>query len=100
MTKEQMTYGQQAVRLSNQSGNNPLIQDLKQTIAEIIDQVYETKQQSSDPEVRKFCSKAITDFETGVAWAEKAIILDVLQGQTNESELRQHRGQRHTQSVS
>jgi hypothetical protein len=100
MTKEQMSFGQQAVRLTNQAGNNPLIQDLKQTVAELIDQVYETKQQSSDPEVRKFCSKAITDFETGVAWAEKAITLDVLQGQINGSEQQQHRGQRHQQSVS
>ncbi|HXL57036.1 MAG TPA: hypothetical protein VN958_12300, partial [Chitinophagaceae bacterium] len=69
MTKQ--TFGQQAVRLTNQSISNPLVQELKQTVAELIDQVYEIKQQSSDLEVRKFCSKAITDFETGVAWAEK-----------------------------
>jgi hypothetical protein len=84
MTKQ--TFGQQAVRLTNQSNSNPLIQELKQTVAELIDQVYDIKQQSSDLEVRKFCSKAITDFETGVAWAEKAVTFNVLQQNGGEEE--------------
>ena len=68
-----MTFGEKAVGLSFNLSANPAVETIKINVAEFIDQMHELRNTTSDPEVKRMASVAITEAQTAQMWAEKAI---------------------------
>lgn len=68
-----ITFGERAVGLSFNPSQNPEVYHAKRLSAEIIDMMDQLRQRTSDPEVKRMCSVAITEAQTAQMWAVKAI---------------------------
>ena len=68
-----LTFGEKAVGLTFNPGNNPEVDFCKRKFAEVIDQMNALRTASADPEVKRMASVAITDAQTAQMWAVKAI---------------------------
>jgi len=71
VTRE-MTFGEKAVGLTFNPGNNPVVDDLKACYAQVIDRAHALRTGSEDPEVKRMASVAITEAQTSQMWAVKA----------------------------
>jgi len=71
-TQREMTFGEKAVGISFNPGGDPTVNDIKQKCAEIIDLYNYARSNSSDPEVKRMYSVAITEIQTGQMWGVKA----------------------------
>lgn len=71
VTRE-MTFGEKAVGLTFNPGNNPVVDDLKACYAQVIDRAHALRNGSEDPEVKRMASVAITEAQTSQMWAVKA----------------------------
>ena len=67
------TFGQQSVGLSFNPSQNPEVHAIKVNVARFIDQMHELRNTTSDPEVKRMASVAITEAQTAQMWAVKAI---------------------------
>lgn len=70
---DELTYGQKAVGLTFNPSGDALVQAVKQGYANIIDDLANLREQTSDPEKKCLCSIAITEAQTAQMWAVKAI---------------------------
>jgi hypothetical protein len=68
-----LTYGEKSVGLSFNPGGNPAVDSIKRKFAGIIDEIYNVRELSTDPEVKRMCSVAITEAQTSQMWAVKAV---------------------------
>ncbi len=71
VTRE-MTFGEKAVGLSFNPGGNPVVDDLKACFAQVIDRAHAIREGSTDAEVKRMASIAITEAQTAQMWAVKA----------------------------
>lgn len=74
--QRELTFGQRACGVSFNPGGNPLVADIKQKFADIVDQLHELRTQAFDRkelEVARMYSVAITDVQTAQMWAVKAV---------------------------
>lgn len=71
---EEQTFGQKAVGLSFNPSNDDAVGQAKQTIANLIDQMNDLRNnQGSTQEQRRLASIAITDLQGAQMWAVKAL---------------------------
>lgn len=68
----ELTFGEKAVGLTFNPGNNPVVDDLKACYAQVIDRAQALRNGSDDPEVKRMASVAITEAQTSQMWAVKA----------------------------
>jgi len=74
MGENDLTFGQRAVGLSFNPGNNPDVEKMKRLYADIIDGLDSLRNfEGASPEVKRLCSVAITEAQTAQMWAVKAI---------------------------
>lgn len=79
MENKELTYGEKAVGLSFNPGNNPDVDKIKKLSAELINimddlrKSQNTLHDSKGSEGQRLCSIAITELQTAQMWAVKAI---------------------------
>jgi hypothetical protein len=69
----ELTFGEKAVGLTFNVGGNPEVTKIKQGFAALIDQMEELHYTSTDGEVLRMASVAITEMQTAQMWAVKAL---------------------------
>jgi hypothetical protein len=67
------TFGEKAVGLSFNPSNDNAVDKCKRGFAELIDQMNDLRESSTNPEQKRLCSVAITEAQTAQMWAVKAI---------------------------
>lgn len=71
--KRELTFGEKAVGLSFNPGNNPKVEEIKQAFAKVIDIINDMRApESGSGEIKRMCSVAITEAQTAQMWAVKA----------------------------
>lgn len=73
MAFQPQTYGQRAVGLTFNPGGNQDVDACKREFAAVIDRMNDLRESSSDPEVKRLASVAITEAQAAQMWAVKAI---------------------------
>lgn len=68
-----MSFGERAVGLQFNPGNQTAVYQCKSKFAALIDQLEERRQSTTDGEVKRLCSFAITEAQTAQMWAVKAL---------------------------
>lgn len=69
----ELTFGEKAVGLTFDPSSNPDVDNCKRIFAAAIDQMHALRENSTDPEVKRMASVAITEAQTAQMWAVKAI---------------------------
>lgn len=73
MTDErELTFGEKAVGLTFNPSADPLVDAIKKEFATCIDELQALRLRSTDPEVKRMCSVAITDAQSAQMWGVKA----------------------------
>lgn len=67
------TFGERAVGLAFNPGNNPAVDECKRLFASVIDAQHKVREASSDPEAKRLASVAITEAQTAQMWAVKSL---------------------------
>lgn len=65
-------FGQQLLHTERRS-QNPTVQQLKEEVAQIIDELYEQEEQTTDMNVKEWVGKSTAYFKLAFEYAEKAI---------------------------
>lgn len=73
MNEPKLTYGQQLVSWNPKGYDNPVVGEIKQQYAEIIDTMNKLRNDSGDGEVKRLASVAITQAEIASMCAVKAV---------------------------
>jgi len=73
MEMHEKSFGESAVGLSFNPGGNDQVTAIKTQYAQAIDFLYSLRKSSTDPEVQRMYSIAITETQTAQMWAVKAI---------------------------
>lgn len=68
----ELTFGEKAVGLSFNPSNNVVVQNIKEKYAAIIDGLNVEREASTDNEVKRLYSVAITEAQGSQMWAVKA----------------------------
>lgn len=68
-----LTFGEKAVGLSFNPGGNQAVNEIKRAYADIIDYLNNARNKSTDSEVKRMLSVAITESQTAQMWAVKAV---------------------------
>lgn len=71
--QKELTFGQKAVGLSFNPSNDPSVQRIKENAAEFIDFINTAREQSTDPEVKRMLSLAVTHAQEAQMWGVKAV---------------------------
>lgn len=71
--KREMTYGEKACGVSFNPGGLESVAKIKADFAMIVDKLDATRDASSNPEVKRMLSIAITEAQTAQMWAVKAV---------------------------
>jgi hypothetical protein len=69
----ELSFGEKAVGLTFNPGNNPDVDACKREFAAVIDRMNALRGLTDDPEVKRMASVAITEAQTAQMWAVKAI---------------------------
>jgi hypothetical protein len=69
----ELTYGEKAVGLTFNPSNDDAVANCKREFAAVIDRMNILRMTSSDQEVKRMASVAITEAQTAQMWAVKAI---------------------------
>lgn len=69
----EMTFGEKAVGLTFNPSGDPAVHAVKQSYANIIDQLNDRRQFEPDGEIKRLLSVAITEAQGAQMWAVKAI---------------------------
>jgi hypothetical protein len=69
----ELSFGGKAVGLTFNPSNDPNVQKLKESYADIIDHLNNTRNLTADPEIKRLCSVAITEAQGAQMWAVKAV---------------------------
>lgn len=67
----ELTFGEKAVGLAFNPGNNSKVDELKKAAANFIDLCNDLREQSTDNEVKRMAAVAITEAQTAQMWAVK-----------------------------
>jgi streptogramin lyase len=70
---QELTYGQKAAGVSFNPDGNETVAVIKSAYAVIIDSLHFHREQTTNPEVKRMLSIAITETQTAQMWAVKAI---------------------------
>lgn len=73
MEEQELSFGQKAVGLTFNPSNSVPVQQLKEQAAAFIDTCNDYRNATSDPEVKRMLSVAITEAQTAQMWAVKAV---------------------------
>lgn len=73
MESREMTFGERACGVSFNPGGNQDVAFIKSMYAQLVDDLDQRRQQSTDPEVKRMLSIAITETQTAQMWAVKAV---------------------------
>jgi hypothetical protein len=73
MEQREMTFGEKACGVSFNPGGLEDVASIKADFAAIVDKLHNLREASSNPEVKRMLSVAITDTQTAQMWAVKAI---------------------------
>lgn len=73
MEKTELTFGERACGVSFNPGGNPEVAIIKGMYAALVDNLHRRREDSTDPEVKRMLSLAITDTQTAQMWAVKAV---------------------------
>lgn len=68
-----LTFGQKAVGVTFNPGGHPIVNAIKEKAAEYIDLLNEARELSTNGEVKRQLSIAITEAQTSQMWAVKAV---------------------------
>lgn len=68
-----LSYGQKAVGITFNPSSNTDVDHCKTMFASVIDQMDYLRGNSTDPEVKRMASIAITEAQTAQMWAVKAL---------------------------
>lgn len=71
--QREMTFGEKAVGVTFNPSGDSAVNTIKQMFAEVIDEMNKLRGQTSDGEVKRMLSVAITESQTAQMWAVKAI---------------------------
>lgn len=69
----ELSFGERAVGLSFNPGGNQAVNDIKRAYADVIDYLNNARNKSTDSEVKRMLSVAITESQTAQMWAVKAV---------------------------
>lgn len=72
-TQRELTYGERAVGLTFNPSGDDAVANCKKEYATVIDRMNNLRNETSDPEVKRMCSVAITEAQTAQMWAVKAL---------------------------
>ncbi len=67
------TYGETAVGLTFNPAGDPAVHAIKSGFAAIIDHLQGIREATTNPEVKRLCSVAITESQGAQMWAVKAL---------------------------
>lgn len=70
--KRELTFGKEAVGISFNPSQDPLVRELKMEYARVIDRLHRLRGMTEDQEVKRLCSVAITEAQGAQMWAVKA----------------------------
>lgn len=73
MEDKELTFGEKAVGLTFNPGNNGDVEVVKKLYAEIIDGLDVLRNKEVSPETKRLCSIAITEAQAAQMWAVKAV---------------------------
>lgn len=73
MTDREMTFGEKACGVSFNPGNNPHVDAIKKSFAEIVDDLNLLRETTDNAEIKRMLSVAITEAQTAQMWAVKAV---------------------------
>lgn len=71
--QRELTYGEKACGVSFNPGGLQHVALIKEEFASIVDKLNNTREASSNPEIKRMLSIAITDVQTAQMWAVKAV---------------------------
>lgn len=69
----ELTFGEKAVGVTFNPGGYPLVNAIKQKAAGYIDLLNETREATTNPEIKRQLSIAITEAQTSQMWAVKGV---------------------------
>lgn len=72
-TVRELTFGERAVGFRFNPSGLTAVDECKATYAKAIDQLNELRNSSTDPEVKRLASVAITETQAAQMWAVKAL---------------------------
>lgn len=72
LTKE-MTFGEKACGVSFNPGGLPAVTQIKADFASIVDKLNNERVATTNPEIKRMLSVAITEVQTAQMWAVKAV---------------------------
>jgi hypothetical protein len=70
---DKLTFGQKAVGLTFNPSNNPEVDACKREFAAVIDRMNKLREETSNNEIKRMASVAITEAQTAQMWAVKAL---------------------------
>lgn len=73
METREPTYGEKACGVSFNPGGHEAVAKIKAEYAAIVDRLNATREASTNPEVKRMLSVAITETQTAQMWAVKAV---------------------------
>lgn len=73
MPERELTFGEKAVGLTFNPGQNADVQVIKEHFAQVIDFLNDRRSATENPEVKRMLSAAITEAQTAQMWAVKAV---------------------------
>ncbi len=68
----ELTFGEKAVGVTFNPSNKPFVDEIKAKYASVIDSLNEVREFTTNPEVKRQLSVAITEAQTSQMWAVKA----------------------------
>lgn len=71
--QRELTFGEKACGVSFNPGGLEHVARLKADFAKLVDQLHATREASSNPEIKRMLSIAITETQTAQMWAVKAV---------------------------
>lgn len=72
-SENNLTFGQKACGVTFNPGGHEHVARLKADFAKLVDGLHNTRESSSNPEVKRMLSVAITELQTAQMWAVKAV---------------------------
>lgn len=73
MEHREMTFGEKACGVSFNPGGLENVASIKADFAAIVDKLHKEREASSNPEIKRMMSIAITEVQTAQMWAVKAV---------------------------
>jgi hypothetical protein len=71
--QRELTFGEKACGVSFNPGGLPLVDELKTEYAKVVTRLNQLRETTTNPEVKRMLSVAITETQTAQMWAVKAI---------------------------